>query len=55
MIRGGFEFGFEEWVEDVADEGAFAGAADAGDADKAAEGNFGGEVFEVVEGGAGEF
>ena len=41
--------------EDVVDEGAFAGAGDAGDADEDALGDGGVEVGEVVDGGVADF
>jgi hypothetical protein len=37
------------------DEGGFAGAADAGDADEEAEGDVDVDAAEVVDAGAGEF
>src|SRR5882757_2949823 len=42
-------------VEDLMDEGGFAGAADSGDADEEAEGNVDVDAAEVVDAGAGEF
>ena len=41
-------------VEDLMDEGGFAGAADAGDADEEAEGNVDVDAAKVVDAGAGE-
>jgi len=59
-MRGVAAFGLPEGlhqgsVEDLMDEGGFAGAADAGDADEEAEGNVDVDAAEVVDAGAGEF
>ena len=40
----------EEGEEDFAGQSCFAGAADAGKADETAQGNFDGDVAEVVQG-----
>ena len=59
-MRGVAAFGLAEGlhegaVEDLMDEGGFAGAADAGDADEEAEGDVDVDAAEVVDAGAGEF
>ena len=58
-VRRGFGFGAVELAgecagERIDDERAFAGAADAGDADEQAKRNFDVDVLQVVGGGAGE-
>ena len=59
--RGGIVFGLEAelsgdvLVNDVVDEGGFAGSGDAGDAAEDAEGDIGVEFVDVVAGGAADF
>ena len=51
LFAGAVELLGEGAVEDVVDEGGFAGAADAGDDGHDAEREVGGDVLEVVGGG----
>ena len=55
-VLAGETFGAEEvFVEDAVNEGAFAAAADSGDAGEDAERNFNVELLQVVLAGPGEF
>lgn len=54
FVGSGLEMEFEQGVEDFPDEGGFSGAADAGDADEAGEGESDVEVFKIMAGGAFE-
>ena len=52
LLRGGIEILAEVGLEGLVDEGGFAAAAHAGDADEHAEGNLDGDILQVVAPGA---